>query len=212
MLTNLATLAQLKTALTTLYPSHSMSSPSKRKAESQDPALEYDWKEWRDYDKTAQEAVKDFHGVPSEVPEIKCTGDTEGKSMTVEVSGCAPGRYNQEITVFCTNCAVYMPSSGGDFPNPKKIQVKLNGEEGKKAAAEIKERLASAIATAENLQHFVSKGERSALKKSSPEERRQWVINKINSGWCLPLGKTMRVLMCDCNRRLLHPDFTERGD
>ena len=180
LLENLLTLQQLTSALTLLYPSHNMSSPQKRKAEEPSPAAEYNWQEWREYDKTAKDAVKDFHGVEPEIPEIKCVGDSDGTSLTTEVSGCAPGKYNQTVKVFCDNVAMYMPSSGGEFPQPKKISVKMNGEEGARAASQLKERLATAIASAENLSHFVTPIERKMLKKMSHEERKAWVVTKIN--------------------------------
>ena len=180
LLENLLTLQQLTSALTLLYPSHNMSSPQKRKAEEPSPATEYNWRQPREYDQTATKAIKEVNGVDQEIPEIKCVGDSDGTSLTTEVAGCAPGKYNQVVKVFSELIAMYMPSSGGEFPQPRKISVKMNGDEGRQAAMQLKERLASAISSADNLSHFVTPIERKVLKKMSPEERKAWVVTKIN--------------------------------
>lgn len=200
LLTSIVTLPQLTSALATLYPSHKMSSPTKdqsagakRKAEEdQEPV--YNAFEWREYNTEAKEAVKQFHGVDASVPKITCEGDSDGTTLSMMVEGCPPGKYNQVIKGFCDNVTVYMPSTGGPFPNTDKLSLKATGEEGRATAAQLKQRIAEAIASATNLQHFVAKAERAQMKKMSPAERVKWVLQKIDDGdYAIPVAQRQDV-------------------
>jgi len=122
-LSDLVRLSQLTSALRTLYPSHTMSSPTKRfhnedespskreKPEQEEGKPAYSYREWREYTADAVAAVKSYHGVPDHIPPVKFEGDSEGKRMSLTIEGCAPGTYNQVLKFFCPqiSCELSFP-------------------------------------------------------------------------------------------------------
>lgn len=198
-LTNLVTLPQLTSALTLLYPSHKMSSPQKaadspskrpREDETEEDGPVYDPFVWREYDETATQAVKSVHGVPDDIPKITCEGDSDGTTLAMTVEGCPPGKYNQSIRIWDDRFTTYVPSTDGKFANHDKIASKGTGDSGRAMAAQLKIKLAEAIASAPNFQRFVAKAERAALKNMSAEERVQWVVGKIDEGdYAIPVAQ-----------------------
>lgn len=112
-LSDLVRLSQLTSALRTLYPRHTMSSPNKRPHEDDESPSKmckndegkakpsYDYRVWQEYTPEAVQAVTSYHGVPKDISPIKFDGDTEGKKMSLAIEGCPAGTYNQVLKFFC---------------------------------------------------------------------------------------------------------------